>query len=396
MRGKRIALCLSGQPRTWRHTHDSMFRYFSTHDLDVFFHTWDEIEQSELDDILRTYAPASYVVESRPSFISEKQKLAELFPVSPPFTIFDMAHSTTASLVLALEAHDERAPYDLICRSRFDIIYDGLWSDAPPPKGSIAIQSAQHELEVGFNDQFAIGDVEAMRDYAGFAAWLPDGMRDLQGPAFRPEVALQHYLQAVCPRPVERERLSFALLREEQVGRRFTDLRDDPMFHARKREDWEAFATAHLASEVTGRLNFEHFGRTPLMLDRWLEALPADQRSSVLSLDWPLRMLAIDRLIAAEVGPPPMAQADYGLVRLICAALVHRMRRDEPMTVEGFIVHALSANFLDMRRAQQWIQEDMKRSVQVAETLRNAPTLGAALRFAPPFEQPPAMGWRVE
>jgi hypothetical protein len=373
-----------------------MFKYFSAHDLDVFFHTWDEVEPSELDDITTAYAPRLHIIQNRPLFIEEKQKLAQLFPVSPPFTIFDMAHSVAASLALAFKAHDERRSYDLICRSRFDVIYDGLWSGALPPAGGVSIQSDQHELDVGFNDQFAIGDVEAMRDYAGFAPWLPNGMQDLQGPVFRPEVALQHYWQTVCGRPMLRERLSFVLLREEQVGRPFADLRDDPMFHARKREDWEAFATSHLAQEVAGRLNFEHFGRTPLMLDRWLEALPADRRNVVLSLAWPQRILAIDRLVGSEIGPKPMDPADYNLVRLICAALVHRMRRDEPMTVESFVVHALSANFLDMRRAQQWIEEDMKRSEQVAAALQGAPTLEAALKFAPPFEQPPTMGWRVD
>ena len=64
------------------------------------------------------------------------------------------------------------------------------------------------------------------------------------------------------------------------------------------------------------------------------------------------------------------------MVRLICAALVHRMARDEPMSSLSFIVHVLSANGLDMQRAQRWAQEDPGRITEVAEVLAALPYWG--------------------
>ncbi len=86
----------------------------------------------------------------------------------------------------------------------------------------------------------------------------------------------------------------------------------------------------------------------------------------------------------------------YGAIHLICAALVHRMARDEPMSPLSFVVQALSANILDMRRAQDWVREDETRVEQVASALAGLPMLGAALKFAPPFDQKASMGWRAE
>ena len=44
----RIALCLSGQPRTWRHTWRTAFDFFAGHAVDVFIHTWEETDPADL------------------------------------------------------------------------------------------------------------------------------------------------------------------------------------------------------------------------------------------------------------------------------------------------------------------------------------------------------------
>jgi len=392
----RVALCLSGQPRTWRHTWRTAFDFFAGHELDVFVHTWDETEPAELEDLLATYAPRAFRVEPRPLFLAEKRRMAELFPVSPPFTIFDMFHSMAVSVELALEAGDSGQPYDVICRSRFDLIHDGRWSGERPPENSLAVPITGDLEGTACNDQLAIGDPAAMRLYAGLSAWLTDGINDFRGTFFRPEVALKHYLTAIRGLTIDRQPLAAILLRPDQAGRPFAELRDEPMFHARKREEWEAFAKAHALRGADRELDFEHFGRTPLALDRWVIGLPVERREAVLTLAWPERVVAIDRLLGDELEQAALDIDRYGMVRLICAALVHRMARDEPISAPSFIVHALSANGLDMRRAQQWLHEDGGRVEQVAQALAGLPHLTAALRFAPPLDQPASMGWRVD
>jgi hypothetical protein len=391
-----IAVCLSGQPRTWRHTYESLFEFFRPHRVDLFFHTWDETDPSELDALTATYRPRAFEVGPRPLFIEAKRRLAERFPVSPPFPVFDMFHSAAASLRLALQAQPDRPAYDLICRTRFDIVHDGQWRGPPPPADGVLVPAGLSEVDGGCNDQFAIGDPAAMQVYAGVTDWLPEGLASLPGPAFRPEVALRRYLAEVRGLTVLREDLSLNLLREGQIGTPFHHLRDEPMFHARKREDWEAFAKTHELRGAAGELDFSHYGRAPLTLDRWLDARPTDQRRAVLSQAWPSRLVAIDALIRTEIGAEALDAERHSLVRLLCAALIHRMARDEPMDAEGFVVHALSANALDMRRAQQWIQETPDRTAQVIQALSRVPTLDAAFRFAPPFDQPAVMGWRVD
>jgi len=278
----RIALCLSGQPRTWRHTWRTAFAFFEDHEVDVFIHTWDETESSELQDLLAAYSPRAFRVEARPLFIAEKRRLAEMFPVSPPFTIFDMFHSMSASVALALAANDADGAYDVICRSRFDLIHDGRWNGARPSANTVVVSSAE-AMENACNDQFAIGDPAAMRHYAGISSWLMDGLRDFRGSMFRPEIALQHYLTRICALSVVRRSLAVTLLRQDQVERPFADLRDDPMFHALKREDWEAFAKTHDLRGADRELDFQHFGRTPLALDRWLLGLSSARRQAVLT-----------------------------------------------------------------------------------------------------------------
>ncbi|MDR3511661.1 MAG: hypothetical protein P4L73_08510 [Caulobacteraceae bacterium] len=391
----RIAVALSGQPRTWRHTRQPLSRFFAGHEVEVFFHTWDEVEPGEVDALVAAYAPRAYRVEPRPLFVEEKRRLAERFPTRPPLTVFDMFHSVSASLGLALAAQAEGAGYDLICRTRFDLTYDGAWTASPPAAGCV-LTPPGFEPEGGCNDQFALGDPEAMGAYAGVSAWLPEGLEALGGAWFRPEVALGTYLRSAAGLDLRRQAFPVVLLREDQVGRPFQALRDDPMFHAGKHEAWEAFARSHFDAAVAERLDFNHAGRRPLAFVRWLQARPADERRALSSLDWPLRIAAIDQFITRELGGPALDAQRHELIRLICATLIHQMDRSEPMTPEAFVVHALSVNILDMRRALAWLEADQGRVNLLPDVLNRLGVLRAAFTFAPPFDQVGEHAWRVE
>jgi hypothetical protein len=391
----RLAICLSGQPRSWRHTYESLFNFFDGHAVDVFIHTWDDIEAAELEAVRSAYSPRAMAASARPMFLAEKRAMAARFPVSPPLTILDMFYSMAASVNLALDASAPPQPaYDLICRTRFDTIYDGCWRGEAPAQGAIAVQTGEFEPPDGCNDQFALGEPEVMRLYAGVWDWLPHGMNILPPPCLRPEIALQAYLIDTCGLTLKRERFALTLLRDYQIGQPFSALADDPLHHARKREDWEAFAKTHMAPEITSGLDFRHYGRLPLMLDKWLHARTPDVRRAVLTGDWADRIVAIDGLLHGETGGTMDADR-HRMVRLIDAALINRMSRDEPIGPESFIVHALSANLKDMQRALAWALEDEGRLNMLDPILDRLPTLGPAYRFAQPFEQPPTVGWRA-
>jgi hypothetical protein len=327
-------------------------------------------------------------------FLPEKEAMASRFTAAPTLSVVDMFHSMAASVTLALDAGARSAAaYDLICRTRFDTIYDGKWTGQAPPKGAIAVRTGEYEPQGGCNDQFALGAPDVMRLYAGVAAWLPDGMESLPPPVFRPEIALQNYLQNVCGLTLQREHFRLTLLRDNQIGRPFSELTDDTAYHIRKSEAWEAFAKAHLKPEITERLDFRHYGRVPVLLDKWLHAKSPELRRAVLTGDWAQRIKAIDDLLHGETGG--VMDADrYRMIRMIDAALIDRMARDEPMGLESFILHAVSANLQYMKRALEWALEDRRRLDALDPVLDQLPTLGAAYRFAQPFQQESTVGWR--
>jgi len=197
----------------------------------------------------------------------------------------------------------------------------------------------------------------------------------------------------VCGLTLHRERFALTLLRDDQAGQPFATLRDDTFHHVRKRDEWAAFAKAHMAPEITAKLDFSHYGRLPLMLDTWLRAKPPEVRRAVLHGDWADRILAIDGLLQGETGGD-MDCDRHRMVRLIGATLINRMARDEPMGLESFVVHAVSANLQDMKLALAWAKADEARLTTLPSLLDRLPTLGAAYRFAQPFQQPSTVGWR--
>jgi len=391
----RIALCLSGQPRTWRATRASLEAFFAGHEVEVFLHSWREGDPAELEALVDAYRPRAFRIEPRPVFAAEKQLLAERFPTRPPLTIFDMFHSVAESLALAAGPGCGR--YDLVVRARFDAMFDGAWSGEAPAEGELILPDAYPD-PAGVNDQFAVGRPAEMQAYGAIAAWLPGALQHLSGDWFRPEVAVRAYLEQVCGLALSLRPVSMRLCREAQAHLPFAALADDPLFHAEKHEAWEAFAAAQFP-EVAARTDFDHAARTPLALDRalgdWLAQRPAEDGFQLLEAPWPRRLRAVDAFITEQAGE--LAELDddsYRGVRLICAMLLQRMDRAEPMTLESFVVHLLSANIADMRRAAEWGDRQGSKLDALAATVDRLGPLGRALRYAQPLAQTGVGAWR--
>lgn len=390
----RIALCLSGQPRTWRHTRESLLAFFAGHEVDIFLHSWAGEDDGELAEVVGAYRPVAQALEPRPAFRMQKRMLADHFPHRPPLSVFDMNHSTAASLALACS----RPGYDLVVRARFDALFDGVWSGEAPPAGAVVVPAGYPD-PMGCNDQFAIGAPQAMAAYAGVADWLPRALPHVRGHSFAPEAVLRAYLEQVAGLTVLERPIAMRLLREGHVGRAFADLGDDPLFHAAKHEAWEAEAAAAFP-DLLEHVDFGHDGRTPLALDRglagWIDNHEPREVAALLAAPWPERLRAIDGFIADEAGDPAELDEDvYQGVRLMCAMLLHRMDHREPVTAESYAVHALSANGLDMRRAAAWRDADPKRLEAAAAALRGSRILGRAYAYAPALQQQPAGVWRL-
>jgi hypothetical protein len=392
----RIALCLSGQPRTWRWTRESLMGFFAGHQLEVFFHTWQEGDPAELDAVVEAYRPRAHRIEARPLFLVEKRLLAERFPTRPPLTLFDMFHSVAESLKLAAAEGD--GTYDLVVRTRFDAMFDGVWSGQAPGAGELIVPDLYPD-PAGCTDQFAIGRPDEMQAYGAAGAWLGGALPQIaSGGWLRPEVVVRHYLEQVCGLKLSLEPVAMRLCRDEQAGRPFEALADDPLFHAAKHEDWERFAVEQFP-DVAARTDFQHAARTALELDRalsaWLAGRPQKDAFQLLKAPWSRRIQAVDAFIAGQAGAlEQVDEQSYRGVRLICAMLLQRMDRKEPMSLESFVVHALSANAADMQRAADWATTP-GRIDGLSRALKGLGPLARALTYANPLQQAGIGAWRA-
>ncbi|RAK60822.1 hypothetical protein DJ021_13890 [Phenylobacterium hankyongense] len=391
----RIALCLSGQPRTWRFTRDSLFAFFAGHELDVFLHTWREGDPAELEALEAAYSPRATRFEARPAFVDEKRLMAAHFPIRPPLSVLDMFHAVARSLELALTRGG--APYDLVVRARYDAVFDGVWSGEAPEPGALILPN-DFPYDSGCNDQLAIGSPTDMAAYGGLSAWLPGFLQGEKGDGFCPEIVLRNYLEAVCRLRVDLRPIAMRLLREAQAGLPFAAIVDDPLFHAEKQEAWEAEVEVAFP-ELAGHVNYNHPARRPLALDRalsaWLESRPPQAGFELLRAPWPRRLKAVEAFIVEQAGEiPEMTEVSYQGVRMICAMLLQRMDRAEPLSPESFLVHVLSANQADLQRAGAWGQANAGPVEDALKVCEPDGPLALALRYAPPLEQPAFGAWR--
>ncbi|MDZ5648535.1 hypothetical protein [Nitrospirillum sp. BR 11828] len=402
----RVALCLSGQPRTWRHCIDSLRRFVAGHEVTTFLHLWDEVPEAERAEILAAYQPAAHLVTARPPFAAEKRRMAERWHYRPPFFIFDMFHAVQQVLTLALGhkgPDGKAAPFDAIIRVRYDSRFDDTlpedWFRTPG-----LITPDNWAPAAGYNDQFAFGRPPFMRLYAAFATWLPRGMEGHERPVFQPEVVLRHYLDRVAMVPVRQAPLRITLLREGQEDVPFDRLTDLPMVHAQKAAAWKRYAVEGLPPELVEKLDFSHYAEAPLVVDQQLEALlaPLDEAAqhALLRSPWADRIVAVDAFLAGQVsqrsGNGTLTGEEYERLRLLCAGLIYRMPRESTMDADAAILHVLSCNVVDATRVSEWLQVvgDPGRAA-LKRRLTRLTILAAAVAHADPFSQDFRLGWRM-
>jgi hypothetical protein len=361
--------------------------------VDIFLHTWREGDPAELEALIAAYAPRAWLIEDRPLFVEEKRLLADRFPTRPPLTIFDMLYSVAESVKLAVASGET---YDLLVRARFDALFDGAWSGEAPAVGELIIPDLYPD-PAGCTDQFAIGRPAEMQVYADMGAWLGGVIGQVdRGDWLRPEPVVRQYLEPVSGLTIAERPIAMKLCRDEQVGLSFAELTDAPLFHAAKYETWESFAREQFP-DVAAHADFYHPARSALEYERrlnaWLATRPRKDLFQLFKSPWSRRILAMDAFIASQAGPlDPPDEASYQLLRTICATLLHRMDRKEPMTLESFVVHTLSANLDDMQRAANWAVTP-GRLAGLPKLANRLGPLTRALGFTNPLEQTGIRAW---
>lgn len=119
----RVALCLSGQPRSWRTGYDYIYKnLLSKHDVDVFLHFWAEDNDAQLvSDIVDLYKPVKW--KTRKEFISSYFNRFERNggPGWPPRNPYHSYYSVFHCNLLKKDHEIEQGHYyDYVVRTRFD------------------------------------------------------------------------------------------------------------------------------------------------------------------------------------------------------------------------------------------------------------------------------------
>lgn len=396
----RIALCLSGEPRTWRQCIASQQALVRGHQVTTYLHLWDEIPEAEVRDLCDAYQPVECLVTPRPDFSVEKRRLAERGGTMPPFTTFDMFYGVAQALRAALDA---APPFDAVVRLRYDSCFDDHLDPArlagwlTPP--AIIVPDGWRP-DGGYNDQFAFGPPSLMRLYAAFINWLPHGLGAYPYDVFQPEKALRFYLDRIMGLPVREAPLRVTLRRTGQEGRTYAELQDSPTVYARKAAAWRDYAQNNLPPDLLPRLDFQHYAEVPLMMETRLAAetggWPPEQRHALLHQPWPERILAIDRHLLAHANfdgaplsqPVTLDERVYENIRLYCAALLNQMPRSDALEPDSVIVHALSCNKDDAIQAGEWLKRQGLDGVGMLEArLDRLTVLATALRYGDPFRR---------
>jgi len=147
MKKFKIAICISGQSRTWDYCKNNILNFYNITnfndtevDVDYFFHTWDinsyrdhvkgTTHYSEYkdepftagDELIDFFKPKVAEVESYSTFIQKRNKL---YP-RQHLTVWEpMYHSIKKSINFKRQYEiDNDFEYDLVIKTRFDCIYD--------------------------------------------------------------------------------------------------------------------------------------------------------------------------------------------------------------------------------------------------------------------------------
>lgn len=159
----KVALCLSGRPRMCKEGFEYHKRnLLDEHDVNVFIHSWQDIDNDDFQFIDYNYDPVSislsYTFDDR-SF----EKYPVDHPNWPPKNAIHMLYSVFKANELKREYELEKGfTYDVVIRSRFDFALNRkIDFTVEPGKIYVPNDYIKGRIEPNgliCNDQFAVGD----------------------------------------------------------------------------------------------------------------------------------------------------------------------------------------------------------------------------------------------
>ena len=226
-KSKKIAVCISGDLRTFPYCKDKLLRFFQGHQVTFFCHCWDDADAGKLKSLNNVFIKK----EVRPDFKKLERASIKAFGFKEyknglkiplmSLNLFPMWYGVNQAFRLIEEEGFCLNDYDLICRSRYDNYFLGQLEqyDKPLLNNEILIDE-NYDGYGGIGDQFAIGKPDVMSTYCTLLEWLSSQVqRPLKQPKpnYFAEVVLKDYLDE---KGVEVTGINFGLrlMREHFVG----------------------------------------------------------------------------------------------------------------------------------------------------------------------------------
>ena len=222
---KKIAVCLSGEPRSFKHCIDSFKRFFHGHEVDIYIACR---KNGDIKTLKTHYNPVNINIyndidydelerEGIKAFGFIKRKHGIIIPQANP-NILPMWFGIKQSLIALTSSHHNLKDYDAICRCRFDTFFKSPLPDLDFEENTIFIDPIYNE-HGGYSDQFAIGHPSAMNQYFQLFDWLPTSHKlDFGDTGYLPERILRVYLEQHLALNIKTHKFETRLLRDEFIG----------------------------------------------------------------------------------------------------------------------------------------------------------------------------------
>jgi hypothetical protein len=159
----KIALCFSGQPRSFEKGYDYYKKnLLDNYDVDIFIHSWNTEYNEKIIDL---YKPKDYLFENKleGNFDSLYTNTPDIENFPPRFTV-SMLYSMYKSCQLKINYEmKQKFIYDWVIKSRTDYALNGKIPFENLDKNKLYIPHCRMVAEKDFgNDQFAFGSSETM------------------------------------------------------------------------------------------------------------------------------------------------------------------------------------------------------------------------------------------
>jgi hypothetical protein len=223
----KVAVCLSGDIRSFTHCIPQMKRFLSGYEVTFFCHGWQsDFDKKHINDLENVHT----LIEDRPDFSILERASIHAFgfkgfgqDLKVPFlspNILPMWYGIKRAYE-CIERHGFKpSDFDLICRCRYDNFFLGKLSQINEmPGANDIIIDPNYDGYGGYGDQFAIGQPEVMKKYFSLYDWLPSSFKQYAGDkCFFPEVIIRKYL--VDNQSIQIKQIDFGLrlLRNEFIG----------------------------------------------------------------------------------------------------------------------------------------------------------------------------------